>query len=296
MPNCGIKLVYAETNEVKGIICHIEAYNEGGPRYNLRQDKKERNDYRNLILLCPNCHTDIDKNPGKYSVAYLQKVKRDHESRFMNNPYEVPGNITQILRISINQDEFSLNKIVSLFKIYFELTDSNVKGCFYRDRLGYSLRNIKLTTLETDSATRLQLDEIFKLICRLPDNEFIDSFLTLHDKVPCQIFKEYAEQYLVRLKKSLDKSMDKNFSSLYWIVHKKDLTSLLNLIKEAGLYSPGSFSDLIKDFDYGQLDENTKFEIELNLWKKLDREKDRESNLYKNLYQLDNIIFNSLQT
>jgi hypothetical protein len=67
------------------------------------------------------------------------------------------------------------------------------------------------------------------------------------------------------------------------------------LIKEAGRYSPENFENLIKDFDYSQLDENTKFEIELNLWIKLEKEKDSASNLYKNLYQLDNFIFNSLQ-
>jgi hypothetical protein len=83
MPDCGAQLVYVETNEVRRIICHIEAANEGGPRFNLLQGKEERHDYRNLIVLCPNCHTDIDKNPQKYTVGYLQRVKQRHEAKFM---------------------------------------------------------------------------------------------------------------------------------------------------------------------------------------------------------------------
>jgi hypothetical protein len=90
-------------------------------------------------------------------------------------------------------------------------------------------------------------------------------------------------------------NVDKNNSSLYWTIFKKDKNSLLNLIDEAGSYDPDVFKDIIKEFDYSQLDENTKFEIELELWKKLDKEKDNNSNFYKNIYELDTTIFNSLQ-
>jgi hypothetical protein len=57
-----------------------------------------------------------------------------------------------------------------------------------------------------------------------------------------------------------------------FLTHKKDRMSLLSLIEEAGSYSPENFEDLVKNFDYSQLVENAKFEIELNLWKKLDIE------------------------
>lgn len=77
--------------------------------------------------------------------------------------------------------------------------------------------------------------------------------------------------------------------------NSKDLDSLRNLIDEADSYKPEIFKDIIKDFDT-KLDENTKFEIELNIWKKLDKEEKNDSNLYKNLFELDSTIFNSLQT
>ncbi|MPZ05704.1 MAG: hypothetical protein GEU26_04690 [Nitrososphaeraceae archaeon] len=295
IPTCNVQLVYEDTNMVKGIICHIEAASKGGPRYSQAQTEEERNDYHNLIILCPNCHTDIDKNQKKYPVEYLQKVKQQHESKFTKNPYMVPPNLFEMFRISVNQDEFSLNRVISLFKIYSELSNPSVKKSFYHDRFCYSLSNIKLETLESDSATKLQLDEIFELVSELPDNEFVESFRILQLKVPPEIFKKYTELYMNRLKESLSQSKDKNYSGLFWTIFRKDKDSLLNLIDEAGSYDPEVFKDIIKDFDYSQLDDNTKFEIELDLWKKLDKAKDNNSNFYKNIYELDTTIFNSLQ-
>ena len=40
---------------------------------------EKRNEYINLILLCRNCHKQIDDLPKEYSVATLLSLKRDHE-------------------------------------------------------------------------------------------------------------------------------------------------------------------------------------------------------------------------
>lgn len=39
-----------------------------------------RNNHDNLMLLCPNCHTKIDKNSAKYSVEKLRSIKKEHEN------------------------------------------------------------------------------------------------------------------------------------------------------------------------------------------------------------------------
>jgi predicted HNH restriction endonuclease len=78
-------LVYAEIHEIKD--CHIQAASELGPRYNPQQTEKERHGYANLIILCPNCHADIDKNPQKYSVEYLQNLKQQHEAKYEKEQY-----------------------------------------------------------------------------------------------------------------------------------------------------------------------------------------------------------------
>ena len=53
----------------------------GASRNDASQTPVERDDYANLVLLCPNHHTLIDKpeNEKKYTVAVLQKMKSDHE-------------------------------------------------------------------------------------------------------------------------------------------------------------------------------------------------------------------------
>lgn len=63
-------------------ICHIEAAEEGGERYNPNSDDEYRRSFENLILLCAN-HHNITNNTKKYTVEVLKKMKRDHETKFL---------------------------------------------------------------------------------------------------------------------------------------------------------------------------------------------------------------------
>jgi hypothetical protein len=67
------------------------------------------------------------------------------------------------------------------------------------------------------------------------------------------------------------------------------------LVSSAEKYDPQVFKDLIIKFDFGQFDSEKILAIEQKLWKKLDKEKDKDSSLYKNLLELDSKLFNSLQ-
>lgn len=73
-----------------GECAHIEGEHGGDPqtntppsaRYNPAMTDQERNSYPNLIYLCPDCHTEIDKIPEgerDFPVHVLQKLKKDHE-------------------------------------------------------------------------------------------------------------------------------------------------------------------------------------------------------------------------
>ncbi len=64
-----------------GEMAHIKGKNPGSNRYDINQNDGERDLYQNLILLCPNHHTEIDKpeNEGKYSVGWLIDAKSNHE-------------------------------------------------------------------------------------------------------------------------------------------------------------------------------------------------------------------------
>lgn len=58
---------------------HIKGDKPGSARYDSNQSNIERNSYSNLILLCPTCHTIIDKDVTKYSVDRLLEIKTKHE-------------------------------------------------------------------------------------------------------------------------------------------------------------------------------------------------------------------------
>jgi hypothetical protein len=64
-------------------ICHIEDANPNthkADRYNPYMSDKQRADYTNLLLLCPNHHIETN-DPVKYSVKFLKEMKRKHEER-----------------------------------------------------------------------------------------------------------------------------------------------------------------------------------------------------------------------
>lgn len=85
-PGCPFELVYDEGN--LSDICHIEALNPGGPRYNPDPNitDTDRNDFPNLMLLCKHHHGIIDQedkdgNPY-YSVEQLKAMKRSQREQF----------------------------------------------------------------------------------------------------------------------------------------------------------------------------------------------------------------------
>lgn len=66
-------------------LAHIIAQKEDGPRGEGSEPMSNRDEYGNIILLCPTCHTKIDKNPDKFSVTLLRKWKADHEESIKSN-------------------------------------------------------------------------------------------------------------------------------------------------------------------------------------------------------------------
>jgi hypothetical protein len=80
-PECNIRFVSSDDDTNFSNICHIEAAEVGGPRYNPDSTDEYRRSYDNLILLCPNHHKKIDDNVSVYSVTVLQKMKKEHEDK-----------------------------------------------------------------------------------------------------------------------------------------------------------------------------------------------------------------------
>lgn len=90
-PGCKEKIV-DEYGTVIGEICHIEAAERGGERYNELSDDEYRRSFDNLILMCSNHHKKTD-NIKEYSVEKLKKIKTQHEQLNNRSNYQVPENI-----------------------------------------------------------------------------------------------------------------------------------------------------------------------------------------------------------
>ncbi len=84
-PGCEKRLTVEQAADTApytlGEMAHIKGKNPGSNRHDSTQNDDERDRYENLVLLCPNHHTEIDKpeNESKYSVAWLIEAKSNHE-------------------------------------------------------------------------------------------------------------------------------------------------------------------------------------------------------------------------
>jgi len=76
---CRIEMTLEGNEETLGEMAHIVASSNEGPRGESDIPENDRDNYENLILLCPNHHTQIDKDPGSWSVEKLHKLKKEHE-------------------------------------------------------------------------------------------------------------------------------------------------------------------------------------------------------------------------
>ena len=83
---CGERLTVEQAANIApytlGEMAHIKGEKAGSNRHDKSQKNDDRNGYENLILLCPNHHTLIDKpeNEKIYSVDVLIKMKIAHEN------------------------------------------------------------------------------------------------------------------------------------------------------------------------------------------------------------------------
>lgn len=67
-----------ELSAINSNICHIEAANKGGERWNPDMSDEQRADYENLILLCPP-HHQVTNDESVYTVTALKEMKKKHE-------------------------------------------------------------------------------------------------------------------------------------------------------------------------------------------------------------------------
>jgi len=62
-------------------MAHIIGASEKGPRAEATLSQVDKGSYDNLILLCANCHTTIDKAPADFPEKMIKEWKRKHVER-----------------------------------------------------------------------------------------------------------------------------------------------------------------------------------------------------------------------
>jgi hypothetical protein len=62
-------------------MAHVFAATDGGPRTKSDLSMEERGAFENLVLLCANCHTIVDKAPDTYPDQMILGWKREHANK-----------------------------------------------------------------------------------------------------------------------------------------------------------------------------------------------------------------------
>lgn len=62
-------------------MAHVFAANDGGPRPKPELSAQERGTFENLVLLCANCHTTVDKAPDAFPGDLMLRWKREHADK-----------------------------------------------------------------------------------------------------------------------------------------------------------------------------------------------------------------------
>ena len=86
-PDCNHPIIN-ESNKLIAQLCHIEAANVGGERYNQDQNDEERRAYDNLIFLCYRHHIETN-DETLFTVSKLKEIKEKHEKQFTESIFSI---------------------------------------------------------------------------------------------------------------------------------------------------------------------------------------------------------------
>ncbi|OQS30788.1 hypothetical protein B0T41_00295 [Chromobacterium violaceum] len=62
-------------------MAHVFAAIDGGPRTNPNLSEEDRGAFENLVMLCANCHTIVDKAPDAFPDTMMMSWKREHANK-----------------------------------------------------------------------------------------------------------------------------------------------------------------------------------------------------------------------
>ena len=99
-PGCTHELV-TEDNLYVADVCHIEATNPRGARYNPSSLNEDRRSYNNLMILCHAHHRRIDSDPGTYTIERLSQMKAEHKLLVRDQVFEANASVVSQVQRSM---------------------------------------------------------------------------------------------------------------------------------------------------------------------------------------------------
>ncbi|MEY3240187.1 MAG: hypothetical protein RIR11_1625 [Bacteroidota bacterium] len=97
-----------------GELCHIESAMSGGERFNPDQSNEDRRAFSNLMLMCHKHHV-ITNNTDLWTVEKMQKLKKEHESKFSNIADKIIAqftDFTKLISIEYSNNLYLINEVL----------------------------------------------------------------------------------------------------------------------------------------------------------------------------------------
>lgn len=148
-------------------------------RYDGEQDPIERNSYANLILLCPTCHTKIDKDETMYTVDRLHSAKSQHENKVANSIRSGSMSVTSF------ELEHTLRHLISNKKngVTYDLTLVPPEDKIAKNKLGKEVERLIQTGLmgarQVEEFLNQNADMDYSSKLRVA---FVDKYKELHEQ------------------------------------------------------------------------------------------------------------------
>jgi hypothetical protein len=172
-PDCNknLFLVVGDTEFHIAEMAHIISAGNDGPRSDSTILKELKGDFSNLILLCPTCHTKIDKAESEFPESLILTWKKEHSLKIQKLfNIKLFGNRPDARKSILPL----LNENRKIFEIYGPLTDerfnpeSEMPKLWHRKTLQYILPNNRniLNIIEANysllSPGEIEVAELFK--------------------------------------------------------------------------------------------------------------------------------------
>lgn len=121
-PNCNVNLflTVGATEFHIAEMAHIISARDDGPRSDKTISKDLKGDFSNLILLCPTCHTKIDKAELEFSDKLILSWKESHSQK-INSLFNIKLFKNRLEALQAIQPLLNQNK--TIFDTYGPLTD-----------------------------------------------------------------------------------------------------------------------------------------------------------------------------